>query len=141
MLNKALRGFTLIEMMITVAIIGILAAIAYPAYTGQMQKTRRANCEAGLMQLASAMERDFSRSGNRYRDIITAGVFTPATCPVDGAGAPTYNLSITGINAAGTTYTLTAAPTGAQVGDNCGSLTLTNLLQKGQSSGTVADCW
>ncbi len=141
MTNDASHGFTLVEMMIVVAIIGILAAIAYPAYTSQMQKTRRTNCEAGLMQLASAMERDFSKNGNSYRDILAAGVFAPATCPVDGGSAPTYNLSIGGFNATNTTYLLTATPIGAQAGDSCGNLTLTNLLQKGQANGTVATCW
>ncbi len=135
-----LRGFTLIELMIAVTIVGILAAIAYPAYTSQMQKTRRANCEAGLMQLASFMERDYSRN-NRYRDVLAAGLFTPATCPVDGGGAPSYTLSVTGINAAGTSYVLTATPTAMQAGDSCGDLTLNHLLQKGASGGAVADCW
>ncbi|MFQ5642390.1 MAG: type IV pilin protein [Thiogranum sp.] len=125
---------------IAVAIVGILAAIAYPAYTSQMQQTRRAECTAGLMQLASAMERDFSRNQNQYRNIITAGLFA-ATCPVDGSGPATYNLSV---NATTSTYTLSAAPisAAAQADDPCGTLTLTNQLQKGQASGkTVAECW
>lgn len=127
------------ELVIALAIVGILAAIAVPAYTNQMQQTRRAECGGGLMQLASAMEKDFSRNGNSYRNIITAGVFNRNTCPMDGAGPATYNLSVSAVTAS--TYTLTAAPTGAQANDPCGNLTLTNLLQKGQANGTIADCW
>jgi len=126
--------------MIAVAIVGILAAIAYPSYTSQMQQTRRSECAAGLMQLASAMERDFSRNQNQYRDIITAGL-APGNCPIDGSGPATYNLSVSSITAS--TYTLTATPSGAaQANDPCGALTLTNQLQKGQATGmTVAQCW
>jgi len=48
---------------------------------------------------------------------------------------------VAGINAAGTSYTLTATPTGPQAGEPCGNLTLTNVLQKGASGGAVSDCW
>ena len=69
MTGKTTNGFTLIELVIGIAIIGILASIAYPSYMNQMRQAKRTDCEAGLMQLASAMERDFSRR-NAYRDII-----------------------------------------------------------------------
>lgn len=131
-----LRGFSLLELMIAVAIIGILAAIAYPMYSTHVQDTRRAECAAALLGLASAMERDFSRN-NTYSNLVGAGAF-PATCPTDG-GPVFYNLSITGLTA--TTYQLNAAPSGAQAGDPCGTLTLNQALQKGQSTGTLARCW
>ncbi len=140
MFHNRAPGFTLIELVIVMAIVGILAAIAYPTYTNQMQQTRRAECGGGLLQLASAMERDFSRNQNQYRDIIAAGFFR-ATCPMDAGGSATYNLNIAGINAAASTYTLTATPIGVQANDPCGNLTLTNQLQKGQASGTIANCW
>ena len=54
-----MRGFTLIELMITVAIIGILAAIAYPSYVEHIYRSRRAEAEATLMELAQWMERNY----------------------------------------------------------------------------------
>jgi len=136
MTGKNTSGFTLIELVIAIAIVGILASIAYPSYVDQMRQTRRADCEAGLMQMASAMERDFSRT-NAYRDITGAPVNFGNQCPIDG-GTTTYNLTIASTP---TTYVLSAAPVGAQAADPCGTLTLTNTLQKGQSSGTLAECW
>lgn len=133
------NGFTLIELMIVMAIVGILAAIAYPSYTQYMQESRRADCEGALMQLAAAMERDFSRN-NGYSDIIAAGNFSNQ-CPLQGN--PMYALSIPAALLTTTTYTLWATPVGnsPQASDACGRLTLTNTLQKGQSTGTLQQCW
>lgn len=137
MASKRPSGFTLIELMIVMAVLGILAAIAYPSYKDYVQQARRADCEGVLMELAGAMERDFSRN-NAYRDIIALNLF-PNQCPT--AGNAQYDLSIPAL--AATTYQLQAAPTAgaSQVNDDCGSLTLTNTLQKGQSSGTLQECW
>ena len=136
MTGRHVKGFTLIEIMIAVVVIGILGAIAYPSYVNQMQQTRRADCQAALMQLAGVMERDFSRN-NQYRNLIAAGGFANQ-CPIDGGNA-VYTLGYQALTA--TTYTLQATPAGPQGGDACGTLTLTNTLLKGQSSGTLAECW
>ena len=131
------NGFTLIELVIAIAIVGILASIAYPSYVDQMRQTKRTDCEAVLMQMAGAMERDFSRN-NRYRDITVAPVNFGIQCPIDG-GTTTYHLTIASTP---TTYVLSATPAGAQAADPCGTLTLTNTLQKGQSSSSsLAECW
>lgn len=140
MTSTRLRGFTLIEMMIVVAIVGILAAIAYPSYTRQMQQSRRADCQGVMMQLAAAMERDFSR-GNRYRDIIALGNF-PNQCPLTGTKTYGLALALPAGGAPPTTYTITATPEagGPQESDTCGALSLTNTLVKG-SGGPLVDCW
>ena len=140
------NGFTLIELMIVVAIVGILAAIAYPSYQEQIRHSRRSDCAGKLIELASIMERRFTLNGS-YLPAPTlgtaAGDIFPAQCPVDG-GAATYILSFSGAPTA-STFTVQAAPTGAQASDKCGTLRLTNTGQKsivGANSGlTVADCW
>ncbi|HHH45264.1 MAG TPA: type IV pilin protein [Gammaproteobacteria bacterium] len=140
MLHNRIRGFTLFEMVIALSIIGMLATIAFPAYKTQQQKSRRAECQAALMQFASVMERDFSRNGNAYRNILTlTPPGFPNRCPIDGSSSTSYILGISSLSAS--TYQLTATPTGAQADDSCGTLTLTNLLQKGQGSGTIDQCW
>jgi len=145
---KKQQGFSLMELMIVVAIIGFLAAFAYPSYQEQMRKTRRADCSGALASLASTMER-FYTVNNTY---VGAGAGTPPTapaatlfpaaCPVDG-GTPTYNLTIQ--DATASTFEVRAVPTGVQANDKCGTLTLTNTLRKnvtGAATGmTWEKCW
>ena len=138
------RGYNLIELMIVVAVIGVIAAIAYPSYTEQVRKSHRAECAGGLTSLGSAMERYFTVNST-YLGAADGGgkptIFTE-TCPVDG-GTATYNLTISAATAS--TYALQAAPTGGQTNDKCGTLTLSNTGLKGISGAeaglTAQDCW
>lgn len=134
---KKHNGFTLIEVMIVVAIVGILAAIAYPSYQEQVRKSRRADCAGELTLLANAMERFFTLNGS-YPATVAAMNF-PANCPIDG-GTPSYTFSIPARTA--TTFTVQASPTGPQAGDKCGDLTLTHTGQQGVSTGlALTECW
>ncbi|QQZ30110.1 type IV pilin protein [Thiothrix subterranea] len=63
------QGFTLIELMITVAIVGILAAIAYPSYTAQVQKSRRADAQIALQEIAQRQEAYFLRNSSYAHDL------------------------------------------------------------------------
>ncbi|NNM58434.1 MAG: type IV pilin protein [Legionellales bacterium] len=134
-MNKKVIGFTLIELMVTLVIIGILTAITYPSYQGYMQRDRRSDGQIALLDLANKMERYFT-SNNTYAGATLTGVGELATSP-----SGYYNLSIA--TATATTYTLQAAPTGAQTSDTtCATLTLNQLGQKGATgTGTASTCW
>lgn len=141
-MNKQ-QGFNLVELMIVVAIVGIITAFAYPSYQEQMRKTRRADCSGALASLGSTMER-FYTVNNTYRGAGAAGgdTGTPtifaASCPIDG-GAATYNLTIQAATAA--TFEVRAAPVGIQANDKCGTLTLTNTGLKGISGAAAGKTW
>lgn len=141
--NKTQRGFSLIELLVSVAIVAIIAGIAYPSYREQVRDSRRAECTGGLSALSNAMERHFTVNSS-YLGAATGGADTGApgvfraSCPVDG-GTPYYNLTIS--NATATTFTIQAAPTGTQAGDKCGTLTLTNTGQKGVAGAVAGYDW
>ena len=144
---KKQHGFNLVELMIVVAILGIIAAIAYPSYTEQVRKSRRADCAGAVTSLSGSMERYFTVNST-YLGAADGGADTgePAvfvtTCPVDG-GTATYNLTISAATAS--TYAVQAAPTGAQTKDKCGTLTLTSTGRKGVTGASTGitwqDCW
>jgi len=136
-------GFSLIELMIALAIVSILVAIGYPSYRDSVEKSRRADCEGALVGFSGAMERYFT-TNSTYLGAAAGPADTgaptiyPTQCPVDG-GTASYNLTIQAATA--TTYTLQAAPVNAQAGDDCGTLRLTQANVKSATGGTVAECW
>lgn len=140
--NRVMRGFTLIEVMVVVAIVGILAAIAYPSYQEHVNKSRRADAQASLVELAQFMERHYTTQGG-YLASGTSGaapVLPFTKSPRDG-GLEFYALSLAPGTTA-TSYTLQAVPKNSMLGDKCGTLTLSNTGQKGQKAdATLGDCW
>jgi type IV pilus assembly protein PilE len=121
------RGFTLIELMIVVAIVGILAAIGYPAYQDHVRKAGRADGKAALLQAVQLAERFFTQN-NTYEGLATI----PATSD-DGKYTVVYAPTAS-------TFLITATPAGTQVGDPCGALTITQTNAKGDAGGGL-DCW
>lgn len=132
----------MIELMIVVAIVGILAAIAYPNYQEHVRKTRRADAQTALMELSQFMERHYTANGKYLTAANAAPVLPFAEAPKDGA-TKYYDLRFpAGTAPTATAYTLEAAPKGAMANDVCGTLTLTNTGAKSQATGqTLATCW
>ena len=125
-------GFTLVEVMIVVAIIAILVAFALPAYEEQTRKTRRSDGKGFLLEVAAAQER-YLLQNVRYGTLTELGYANNNPESPEGF----YNLSITA--STNTTFTLTATPRIADL--DCGNLTLTHTGLQGSSSGVAEDCW
>ena len=144
--EQQMTGFTLIELMITVAIVGILASVAVPSYQENVRQNNRAAVKALLYENAQFMERSFSQN-NQYDAAMGAdarantaddvAVVLPNT-QSPKTGAAQYNISLQAVGDA--TFVLQAVPTGTMAGDTCGTLTLSNTGLQGAGGG-VANCW
>ncbi|MCW8825645.1 MAG: prepilin-type N-terminal cleavage/methylation domain-containing protein [Gammaproteobacteria bacterium] len=119
-LRGANAGFTLVELMIVVAIIGILSAVAYPSYVKNIEGSRANDAQGGLVSFANALEKRYARQ-NTFLGNAAGGADTgapdanlfPSELPIDG-DRKYYDLTIAaaGVN----TFTLRATPKNAQVG-------------------------
>lgn len=152
-MNKPQQGFTLMELVTVVAIIGILAAIAIPLYTQHIESSHRTDAQAALVSFAQHLERRFTQN-NSYCDSGTdvvadcgdgdgdSGIpttFISTSVPLDGGDA-IYDLTITAVTE--TTFTIQATRTADAYmdGDECGDFTYTNTGLKAQLNNTE-DCW
>jgi type IV pilus assembly protein PilE len=121
-------GFTLIDVMITVAIVGLLAAIAYPSYLSAVRKSNRAAAESHLSDIAQRQQQFLLDQRSYAANLSTLGVVTP------GSVSPYYTIAIATADGPPPSFTASATPTGSQAGDLSGqALTITNTGAKGPS--------
>ena len=137
------KGFTLIELMIAVAVIGILAAIALPSYNSQIRKSRRTDAVTTLSAFQQAQER-WRVNFATYAALSDLTALTTATPPGFGMSATSSNgyYTITIGSPTGTRYTLTAtavAGTSQAADTNCNVLVVT--VVNGSGTNTPASCW
>lgn len=132
--QKNSKGFTLIELMITVAILGILGAIAAPMYAGYVQKTSRSDATAALLKMSYEQEQRAMRLNAPY---------TADESLIGGANTSNgyYTLEVSTLTATGYTLTATAVITGPQAGDNDGTLNCTAISITSAGVKTPPDCW
>ncbi|GLQ94640.1 type IV pilin protein [Dyella acidisoli] len=141
-------GFTLVELMIVVAIVAILAAIALPQYRKQIQKSNRTTAKSALLDLARREETYYSTNNTYTLNLVSLGYssITNNSIQVPNSTNPYYTIAFSAPASSGssaTTYTATATATGSQASDSCGNYSvdyLGNQQATGTSSGGTG-CW
>jgi len=146
MTRSKTRGFTLIELMITIAVVGILSAIAYPSYQEYIRRSKRADAKAALLEVVQFLERNFTEVNRYHQDGAGNNVVLPITqTPRESGGTPVYALSLDNAATSATTFRLLAAPIAGTLmaNDPCGTFTINQLGQKGVTGATrsAAECW
>jgi len=135
--KKRVRGFSMVELLIVMVIIGILTAIAYPAYREHLFKTRRSDAMSALTQMQMILERCYSQNFS-YAAACGAIPALPQNSQQNF-----YSIDVANLGA--TTYTITATPSGNQAQDiKCASMTVNqaNVKSAVDSGGAAAPlCW
>jgi type IV pilus assembly protein PilE len=147
--RSALGGFTLIELMITVAVLAILATIAATSYTSQIQKSRRTDARSAVLDLAGREEKLFSTTNAYTNSALILGYAAVATPWPINIGSAYYSVTVVSPDAVGQptatypTYAITATAINAQAADaQCTSLSVDQTgKQSNTGTATAATCW
>lgn len=140
--SRRSAAFTLIELLVAVAVIGLLAALAYPSYTRYIAKSRRADAKTALLDLAARQERYFSVN-NAYATTPAQLGYGSTAFPIDVLSGSQASYRLTASASPATTYAASAVPFGNQSRDGCGTYTINQLGVQGNSGNATAssDCW
>ena len=126
------RGFTLIELMVTVAVVAILAAVALPTYRDHIRKSRRAEAQSFLLAVASRQQQFLVDTRSYSATLVGVGIPTPSTV------ALAYNLVLAAPAGSPPSFTLTATPISDQTGERCGPLSIDH---NGTKTAAISGCW
>jgi len=143
-LYRRSRGFTLIELMIVVAVVGLLAAVALPSYFGSLRKTRRADAVAVTSQIQQAQER-WRATCPSYATLIPTANAGDCVTGTSGLAIPAatgarYTYALSAVSATGYTLTATAFAGTSQASDT-GCTALVMIVTAGVAAQTPAQCW
>jgi len=130
--GAGMRGFTLIELMIVVAVVAILSTLAYPSYQQYILRAHRADAQALMQDIAARQQQRLLDVRTYAVDLPTLGMTVPA------AMAQRYTITTQRLEGPPLTFTVTAAPIGAQANDACGTLVLT---REGVQTPDTPGCW
>jgi type IV pilus assembly protein PilE len=136
------RGFTLVEMMIVVAVVSLLGMVALPAYQSSVAKARRADARTALSTAAQMMERYLTENpAAGYASATLSDTAGPTVVYKTRSDNGNYLLSLS--NQAQLTFTLKAVPQGSQASDGCGTFTLNEHGDRGVigANRSSAQCW
>ena len=136
------RGFTLVELMIVVAVVALLSAVALPSYQSSVRKARRSDARAALATTAQLMERFATEQGaNGYRAAMISDAGGPNVVAKATSDNGYYLLSFSNLTA--TAFTMRAVPQGGQARDDCATFTIDERGVRGLVGSTqpVSACW
>ena len=136
-----LAGFSLIELLVVLVIMGVLSAVALPGYTRYVQRGHRTEGMAALLEAQHFMERYYSANGQYLSPANAVPMLPQRLQRIPLQGTVRYQLSVR--EATVNSYLLQAVPEGSMAGDVCGNLTINQTGLRGvlNSTHSVAECW